>query len=97
MQVVQPRQQGGQLGATLFAYRREFQAQADARFYVAHDGVHADGTLLNEKMKIGGGAHCQGLERFNEKTSRAKVEHARNVFAPMTLPIDPNLAVRVKP
>ncbi|SRR6266481_1183512 len=93
--VAQSRQQFGKLAATFFLNRNELHAESLARRKAAHHGVDLYGAFLYQEVQIRGLALRKGLLYFQKHSARADVANPRHIRAPATLPISPDLTVRL--
>ena len=78
--------------AIFVSYGDEAQAETDAGFYVANDGVGFDAAFLNEKVQFGGHAFFQlGVRSLDEEAIDADVEYAGDIVAAIAAPADPDV------
>lgn len=87
----QPGQQSGQSGLVLLTQGREFQSEPKPGFCMPHDGVSPDFSLLHKKMEPGLNTLSPRLGRLNEQTAYAHIADARDIFASVASPVDPNV------
>ena len=85
------RHQGDQVISIFFADGSESEAHSLATFGVLYRRFRADRAFLNQKVQVCRRADAFGLIGFDENPANTQVADARNVIAPFTTPIDPDV------
>lgn len=83
----QPCYQHSQAWTVSFGHGREFQAQPAGRFYMAHDSIGADLSLLDKEINCGCCSQRPCGMCFQEKTAETNILDGRDIVSTVATPI----------